>query len=216
MTFASGMAAASAISGAGEADRISSPRAVMYWGSGPGSEDRPLRPQHQPCRDLRPRRGARRPCGQAKPGCSGSRRRATRCGRSPTSPRCRKSPMTRTRYSASIRPSPRRCSRGRSRKGADIVIHSATKYLNGHSDVVAGALAAARGGELWEHSARYGHRTVPCPSPFEAWLLMRGMRTLDVRVREQAHTAALLASRLSDHPSLSALLYPGPRQPSRA
>ena len=45
--------------------------------------------------------------------------------------------------------------------------------------------------------------------PFDAWLLMRGMRTLELRVREQAHTAALLAGQLADHPALSCLLYPG-------
>jgi cystathionine gamma-synthase len=94
-------------------------------------------------------------------------------------------------------------------QGADIVVHSATKYLNGHSDVVAGALAVARGGEFWERIREVRAQNGALLSPFEAWLLMRGMRTLDVRVREQAHTAALLASRLSDHPSLSALLYPG-------
>src|SRR5271169_1562084 len=93
--------------------------------------------------------------------------------------------------------------------GADIVVHSATKYLNGHSDVLAGALAAARGGEFWDRIREVRAQNGALLSPFEAWLLMRGMRTLEVRVREQAHTAALLASRLAAHPSLSALLYPG-------
>jgi cystathionine gamma-synthase len=93
--------------------------------------------------------------------------------------------------------------------GADIVVHSATKYLNGHSDVLAGALAAARGGEFWERIREVRAQNGALLSPFEAWLLMRGMRTLEVRVREQARTAALLASRLAAHPSLSALLYPG-------
>ena len=93
--------------------------------------------------------------------------------------------------------------------GADIVVHSATKYLNGHSDVLAGALAAARGGEFWDRIREVRAQNGALLSPFEAWLLMRGMRTLEVRVREQARTAALLASRLAAHPSLSALLYPG-------
>ncbi len=93
--------------------------------------------------------------------------------------------------------------------GADNVVHSATKYLNGHSDVLAGALAAARGGEFWDRIREVRAQNGALLSPFEAWLLMRGMRTLEVRVREQARTAALLASRLAAHPSLSALLYPG-------
>jgi len=93
--------------------------------------------------------------------------------------------------------------------GADIVIHSATKYLNGHSDVVAGALAAARETDLWTRIAEVRAQNGAVLGPFEAWLLMRGMRTLEVRVREQARTAALLAARLAEHPALSALMYPG-------
>jgi cystathionine gamma-synthase len=93
--------------------------------------------------------------------------------------------------------------------GADIVVHSATKYLNGHSDVVAGALVAAHDGEFWECIREVRVQNGALLGPFEAWLLMRGMRTLEVRVREQARTAGLLASRLAGHPSLSALLYPG-------
>jgi cystathionine gamma-synthase len=93
--------------------------------------------------------------------------------------------------------------------GADIVVHSATKYLNGHSDVVAGALAAARESELWTRIQEVRAQNGALLGPFEAWLLMRGMRTLEVRVREQARTAALLASRLADHSALSGLLYPG-------
>jgi cystathionine gamma-synthase len=93
--------------------------------------------------------------------------------------------------------------------GADIVVHSATKYLNGHSDVIAGALAVARADGLWarirEARAQFGGLL----APFDAWLLMRGIRTLDVRVREQAKSAALLAARLTQHPALSHVLYPG-------
>ncbi|MGB8041848.1 MAG: PLP-dependent aspartate aminotransferase family protein [Pseudolabrys sp.] len=93
--------------------------------------------------------------------------------------------------------------------GADIVIHSATKYLNGHSDIVAGALATARESGLWERIREIRAQHGAPLGPFEAWLLMRGMRTLDVRVREQARTAALLATRLAEHPALSSVLYPG-------
>jgi cystathionine gamma-synthase len=93
--------------------------------------------------------------------------------------------------------------------GADIVVHSATKYLNGHSDVVAGALATARESELWMRIQEVRAQNGALLGPFEAWLLMRGMRTLEVRVREQARTAGLLAARLAEHPALSALMYPG-------
>ncbi|HEY6258862.1 MAG TPA: aminotransferase class V-fold PLP-dependent enzyme [Xanthobacteraceae bacterium] len=93
--------------------------------------------------------------------------------------------------------------------GADIVVHSATKYLNGHSDVVAGALATARVSEFWERMRGVRTEIGAALGPFDAWLLMRGMRTLDLRVREQARTAALLANRLVDHPAISCVLYPG-------
>jgi cystathionine gamma-synthase len=93
--------------------------------------------------------------------------------------------------------------------GADIVMHSATKYLNGHSDVVAGALATARPGKFWDRIREIRSHVGALLGPFDAWLLMRGMRTLEVRVREQASTAALLATRLADHPAISSVLYPG-------
>jgi cystathionine gamma-synthase len=93
--------------------------------------------------------------------------------------------------------------------GADVVVHSATKYLNGHSDVVAGAIATARVGDFWARIREVRTQMGALLGPFDAWLLLRGMRTLDVRVREQARTAALLASRLTYHPALSGLLYPG-------
>jgi cystathionine gamma-synthase len=101
--------------------------------------------------------------------------------------------------------------------GADIVVHSATKYLNGDSDLVAGAIAAARVDDFWLRIRSARSEAGAILSPFDAWLLMRGMRTLDVRVREQARTAALLARRLADHPSLSSVLYPGlPNHPGHA
>lgn len=93
--------------------------------------------------------------------------------------------------------------------GADIVMHSATKFLNGHSDVIAGALATARKDRLWERIRKTRAQLGGALSGFDAWLLMRGMRTLDLRVRRQAQTAAELAARLVDHPALSAVLYPG-------
>ena len=93
--------------------------------------------------------------------------------------------------------------------GADIVLHSATKYLNGHSDVVAGCLAVATADEFWKRIQKTRKQFGTSLGPFEAWLLMRGMRTLDVRVREQTKTAGLLAEWLNGHPALSSVLYPG-------
>jgi cystathionine gamma-synthase len=93
--------------------------------------------------------------------------------------------------------------------GADIVMHSATKYLNGHSDVVAGTLVAARSDELWQRIARLRSQHGAILGPFEAWLLMRGLRTLYPRVKEQSDAAALLATMLSRHAAVAAVLYPG-------
>jgi cystathionine gamma-synthase len=93
--------------------------------------------------------------------------------------------------------------------GADIVMHSATKYLKGHCDVIAGSLATARTGYLWDRIRKTRGHLGSAISGFDAWLLTRGMRTLDVRVRKQSQTAATLAARLVGHPALSTVLYPG-------
>jgi cystathionine gamma-synthase len=93
--------------------------------------------------------------------------------------------------------------------GADLVMHSASKSLNGHSDVIAGVVATARAGETWERikSVRIQHGAIL--GPFEAWLLLRGLRTLDVRVRTEAASAMLLAKRLSEHGNVAHVAYPG-------
>jgi cystathionine gamma-synthase len=93
--------------------------------------------------------------------------------------------------------------------GADLVMHSATKYLNGHSDVVAGALVTARKDDFWHRIETLRHDGGAILGPFEAWLLLRGMRTLPLRVERACRTAALLAERLVAHRSVSAVLYPG-------
>ena len=101
--------------------------------------------------------------------------------------------------------------------GADIVMHSATKYLNGHSDVVAGALVAARTDEFWERivAARSGNGAIL--GPFEAWLLLRGMRTLYLRVERACRSAAAVAAHFADHPRVAGVLYPGlPGHPGHA
>ena len=92
--------------------------------------------------------------------------------------------------------------------GADVVLHSVTKYLAGHSDVVLGALATSDEelhGRL--HSYRSLHGAVA--GPFEVWLALRGLRTLALRVERSQATAGLLAERLAAHPSVEAVRYPG-------
>jgi cystathionine gamma-synthase len=98
--------------------------------------------------------------------------------------------------------------------GADIVMHAATKVLNGHSDVVAGALAGARADEFWAKVASIRRMQGAILGPFEAYLLMRGMRTLHLRAAAQARSALDLAERLSAHPKVARVLYPGlPQHP---
>ncbi|BAQ43728.1 MULTISPECIES: trans-sulfuration enzyme family protein [Methylobacterium] len=93
--------------------------------------------------------------------------------------------------------------------GADVVMHAATKVLNGHSDVIAGALAGARADEFWARIQRIRSGNGAILGPFEAYLLMRGMRTLHVRIATQMANAAELAQRLSAHPAVARVLYPG-------
>jgi cystathionine gamma-synthase len=101
--------------------------------------------------------------------------------------------------------------------GADLVVHSATKYLNGHSDVLAGAVVCARADELWDRVLAWRHDAGAVPGPFEAWLLLRGMRTLFLRVRRQSASALALASAHEGHPAVAAVLYPGlPSHPGHA
>ncbi|GAU86266.1 cystathionine gamma-lyase [Bosea sp. BIWAKO-01] len=98
--------------------------------------------------------------------------------------------------------------------GADIVMHAATKVLNGHSDVVAGALCARHNDELWQRIQTVRRGQGGILGPFEAYLLMRGMRTLHLRQERQSASAMALAQRLSAHPLVSRVLYPGlPQHP---
>jgi cystathionine gamma-synthase len=94
--------------------------------------------------------------------------------------------------------------------GADLVMHSATKALNGHSDVLAGALVTRDAkAPWWLEVAKLRHDQGSVPGPFESWLLLRGMRTLFVRVERQSHNALAIATRLEGHPRLEQVLYPG-------
>jgi cystathionine gamma-synthase len=92
--------------------------------------------------------------------------------------------------------------------GADVVIHSATKLLSGHSDVVLGAAVSARADVLAAlETQRSLHGAIA--GPWEAWLVLRGMRTLAVRLDRAQANAAELARRLGGHPAVSAVRYPG-------
>jgi len=93
--------------------------------------------------------------------------------------------------------------------GADLVMHSATKYLNGHSDVVAGSVTTAAVDDSWQRIKAIRSQAGSVLGPFEAWLLLRGMRTLFVRVAAQSHAAQAIAERFSVHPRVEAVLYPG-------
>ena len=93
--------------------------------------------------------------------------------------------------------------------GADIVMHSATKYLNGHSDVIAGTLTAREDSPLWLRIKSIRAQMGGVLGPFEAWLLMRGMRTLFPRVRAACDSAQSIAERLTQHRFVDEVLYPG-------
>jgi cystathionine gamma-synthase len=92
--------------------------------------------------------------------------------------------------------------------GADVVLHSATKSLSGHSDVIMGALVT-RDLELRDRLQRTRTLLGAIPGPFEAWLVLRGIRTLGLRVRRASESAQVLAERLSAHPGVTRVRYPG-------
>jgi cystathionine gamma-synthase len=95
--------------------------------------------------------------------------------------------------------------------GADIVMHSATKYLNGHSDVVAGALVTRAKDEFWSRIETNRIQLGGILGSFEAWLLLRGMRTLFPRVKTACASAQRIAEALAAHPHVQSVLYPGLR-----
>lgn len=92
--------------------------------------------------------------------------------------------------------------------GADLVVHSTTKYINGHSDVVGGAVIAADAA-LGEEIAWWANCIGVTASAFDSWLALRGLRTLDVRLERQQASAAELAARLAAHPAVRHVYYPG-------
>jgi cystathionine gamma-synthase len=93
--------------------------------------------------------------------------------------------------------------------GADLVMHAATKYLNGHSDVLAGALVTAKADDFWQRIKAVRHDMGAVAGSFDAWLLLRGMRTLFVRVPAACRSAEKIASHFAGHPRILTVLYPG-------
>jgi cystathionine beta-lyase/cystathionine gamma-synthase len=91
--------------------------------------------------------------------------------------------------------------------GADLVVHSTTKYLGGHSDVIGGAVAGRR--ELLEPIAFYQNAAGGVPGPFDAWLVLRGIKTLAVRMERHCASARQLAAWLAEHPQVAHVYYPG-------
>jgi cystathionine gamma-synthase len=92
--------------------------------------------------------------------------------------------------------------------GADAVVHSATKYLGGHSDVVSGALVTADA-ELYERAKFLQNAAGAVPGPMDCWLTLRGVKTLAVRMRAHCANAARVAAFLADHPGVAEVRYPG-------
>ena len=93
--------------------------------------------------------------------------------------------------------------------GADIVMHAATKYLNGHSDLIAGALTTRSDNEHWQKVRKVRAQLGGTLGSFEAWLLLRGMRTLHLRVRAACASAQRIAEHFNGHPLVAEVLYPG-------
>ncbi|MGW3687684.1 cystathionine gamma-synthase [Streptomyces sp. NPDC005125] len=92
--------------------------------------------------------------------------------------------------------------------GADVVVHSLTKYMGGHSDVVGGALIAADAG-LGEELAYHQNAMGAVAGPFDSWLVLRGIKTLPVRMDRHSENAAKVAELLTRHPKVTQVLYPG-------
>lgn len=92
--------------------------------------------------------------------------------------------------------------------GADIVVHSTTKYLAGHSDIIGGAVITSNENVYWQLKF-YQNAAGAVPSPFDSWLVLRGIKTLAVRMREHESNALYLAEYLEKHPKIERVYYPG-------
>jgi cystathionine gamma-synthase len=93
--------------------------------------------------------------------------------------------------------------------GADIVFHSVTKYLNGHSDVLGGALVTRVVDDRWKMIRMLRTKVGAALAPFECWMLMRGLRTVFIRYREASANAKAIARHFANHPKIQEVLYPG-------
>ncbi len=93
--------------------------------------------------------------------------------------------------------------------GADLVVHSTTKYLGGHSDLSGGAVITAKADEFWGRVRAAQNNGGAIPSPFDCWLLLRGIRTLPWRVRAHSANAQVVAAALAGHPQVEHVYYPG-------
>ena len=93
--------------------------------------------------------------------------------------------------------------------GADISFHSATKYLNGHSDITAGVLSVAQADDAWAEIELIRKLQGTVLGSFDAWLLIRGMRTLYLRYERNSQNAMRIAQHFEDHPKIETVLYPG-------
>jgi cystathionine gamma-synthase len=101
--------------------------------------------------------------------------------------------------------------------GADIVMHAATKYLNGHSDLIAGALVTRQDNEVWQRIRKVRAQLGGTLGSFESWLLLRGMRTLHLRVNAATRSAQRIAEHFAEHALVAEVLYPGlPGAPGHA
>ena len=92
--------------------------------------------------------------------------------------------------------------------GADIVVHSTTKYINGHSDVIGGALIT-NNEEVYQSIKFYENAAGGVPAPFDSWLTLRGIKTLAVRMRQHEENARAIAGFLAEHPRVEKVYYPG-------
>ncbi|KAA9347775.1 trans-sulfuration enzyme family protein [Larkinella humicola] len=93
--------------------------------------------------------------------------------------------------------------------GCDVVMHSTTKYIGGHSDVLSGALIFREDGDFYQRVRRYQTLGGAVAAPFDCWMLLRGTKTLTTRVKAQSATAMQLAQFLHEHPAVEAVHYPG-------
>ena len=92
--------------------------------------------------------------------------------------------------------------------GADIVVHSTTKYINGHSDVIGGVIVT-NNDDVYQSIKFYENAAGGVPAPFDSWLTLRGIKTLAVRMRQHEENARAIASFLSEHPRVEKVYYPG-------